>query len=647
MQRTWLTVLSRVLAGSLSIALGATFLAPPAFGLSPIKNPPCPAVSNQESGVRVLGFEFDGTASTHLRVNASNSSAVSTPQDLIGCYQTTEVVSRYEDALWQVGVIDRDSAGFFWKNAAGVSWRLSLDADQRAMTTGSDNPYFQFGKKFNFISLPQESTGPCKVRNATRNFGAGFTMQPTRYFGKSEVVFKVIVPRFRDEPRPHSPQATINGLDLAKVETFWTENSYGRMKLVLQPEQNVTIPGKAADYDDGPGAGEIKANRFMALSYGAFVEANPTAMFDGLIFAIPTEFDNFHAGYATSLGDLLKDRSLEKVGVSFIGSAPSRWGDPNAPPWKVVAHELGHNFGLPDYYITSKPGRSNMEWAGLTSGPFDIMAHLSANANELLAWNRWKVGWLKDEEVVCIDRLEQRRSIAVTPVASAVSGIKAVVFPQDAYSAVVVESRQAIGSDQGLMQDETGLLVYLVDSRIGSGDGPIRIIPRNNQYTSTTWSPSLPDKVRHLKAALRPGDRIQVGDLTLENSGKQGSDQLLVFRGPDTRQTVVVNSQFKSTYALSLKSIPVLIKSSSDAPILLTSETPDICEVSGARVLLKKPGVCFIVHEQGTNDGFFSATEIAYFNVVSSKTIICKKGPTVRKVVGAQPKCPSGFRLMR
>jgi hypothetical protein len=54
-----------------------------------------------------------------------------------------------------------------------------------------------------------------------------------------------------------------------------------------------------------------------------------------------------------------------------------------------------------------------------------------------------------------------------------------------------------------------------------------------------------------------------------------------------------------------------------------------------------------IAIEQETNERFFSAREILYFDVLPNKTITCQKGTTIRKVAGTNPKCPAGFKLKR
>ena len=69
-----------------------------------------------------------------------------------------------------------------------------------------------------------------------------------------------------------------------------------------------------------------------------------------------------------------------------------------------------------------------------------------SNSPSLLAFERWNLG-----------------------------GSKALIIPISATKAIVIESRRAIGLDSKLIK--SGALVYLVDSSIQSGMGPVKIYP--------------------------------------------------------------------------------------------------------------------------------------------------------------------------
>ena len=74
-------------------------------------------------------------------------------------------------------------------------------------------------------------------------------------------------------------------------------------------------------------------------------------------------------------------------------------------PW--LNHELGHSMGLPDSY--------SYEGAGGFTRPFSLMDLINSVAPEFLAWERWQLGWLDDEQVRCnvLDRDQAHCNVPV------------------------------------------------------------------------------------------------------------------------------------------------------------------------------------------------------------------------------------------
>ena len=87
----------------------------------------------------------------------------------------------------------------------------------------------------------------------------------------------------------------------------------------------------------------------------------------------------------------------------------------------------------------------------------------------LLAWHRRKLGWLTAREVRCLrsESLEVTLEPTWRP-----GGIKAVVVPTGATTAVVLENRQRQGLDAGLCAK--GVLAYAVSTESGR---PLRLLP--------------------------------------------------------------------------------------------------------------------------------------------------------------------------
>jgi hypothetical protein len=129
-------------------------------------------------------------------------------------------------------------------------------------------------------------------------------------------------------------------------------------------------------------------------------------------------------------------------------------------------------------------------------------SNFGSNAAGLLAWERWLLGWLDDDQINCANPFADGNvSEQVTPLSQS-SGLKAVVVPFSDTSALVVESRRASGLDGNLVKP--GALVYVVDSSVQSGYGPVKVYPSN------TGDPYF------LQATLSAGESVEVDGLKIE-----------------------------------------------------------------------------------------------------------------------------------
>jgi M6 family metalloprotease-like protein len=142
----------------------------------------------------------------------------------------------------------------------------------------------------------------------------------------------------------------------------------------------------------------------------------------------------------------------------------------------VLAHETGHTLGLPDLYLFDGPD------AHAAVGEWDLMGLISGEAPELLAWHRWMLGWIDDDEVVCaVPGAGRGPSADLVPLADLTAGDDlgagedaALVLRLSDARAVVVENRQALRWDGALTRP--GALVTSVDVAERTGRGPIRVV---------------------------------------------------------------------------------------------------------------------------------------------------------------------------
>ncbi len=152
-----------------------------------------------------------------------------------------------------------------------------------------------------------------------------------------------------------------------------------------------------------------------------------------------------------------------------IGLAVTFGADMYKRKGKLFAHETGHIYGLPDYYTYQVT--EGAEGVMSHIGPWDLMGQIEGLAPDYLAYGKWRLGFLDDDQVVVA---RQAGEYQLTPLETA-GGCKLVVIPLDAYHGYGVEYRTPAGLDAALPED--GLVVYRIDGTIASGQGCLTVIP--------------------------------------------------------------------------------------------------------------------------------------------------------------------------
>ncbi|MDX2563896.1 M6 family metalloprotease domain-containing protein [Streptomyces sp. TX20-6-3] len=130
--------------------------------------------------------------------------------------------------------------------------------------------------------------------------------------------------------------------------------------------------------------------------------------------------------------------------------------------YRVLPHENGHVFGLPDLYTSDGGG---------TVGHWDIMSEDWGANNDLLGWHKWKLGWLDNDQIGCASGTGTG-DYTLTPLAVA-GGPKLAFVPLSDTSGYAVEVRSKEGNDEAVC--EHGVLVYRVESDVDTGHGPVTV----------------------------------------------------------------------------------------------------------------------------------------------------------------------------
>ncbi|MHC0433311.1 M6 family metalloprotease domain-containing protein [Streptomyces sp. O3] len=192
--------------------------------------------------------------------------------------------------------------------------------------------------------------------------------------------------------------------------------------------------------------------------------------------------------------------------------------------YRVLPHENGHVFGLPDLYTAEGGG---------AVGHWDIMSEDWGADNDLLGWHKWKLGWLDDAQVDCaagpgvtehellpLAALDDGRG---NPDDGRDAARKLVFVPLDKRTGYAIEVRTRAGNDEAVCKP--GVLIYRVDAEVDTGHGPVTVADSERDSGGCTRRPNVHAELSD--APFAPGEtftdddagvRVQVAAATLEGT---------------------------------------------------------------------------------------------------------------------------------
>ena len=147
-----------------------------------------------------------------------------------------------------------------------------------------------------------------------------------------------------------------------------------------------------------------------------------------------------------------------------LGNGDNFGGDMFSWGYKLLNHETGHAVSLTEGYNAGSGGTFRY------MGQWDMMGNISGNAPDYIAWNKWKIGWLNDDEVDCVasDGVTEHTlsANALTPDGTSK---KLVAIRTGQNTTLVAELRAPLGVDSiaggntARYCESGGILLYTVD----------------------------------------------------------------------------------------------------------------------------------------------------------------------------------------
>ena len=326
----------------------------------------------------------------------------------------------------------------------------------------------------------KSGSSACKIapgRNITPGYiAAGFPRSPMRMKASGKVRIPVIFVDFPDARAAESTPSTLWD-ELSPAQEFFRAVSYGRMEATFEPVLTwVHMSKKTGAYDITRASISSDAQRrYLQEAVNAVdSKVNFRGVTGVLVVAAKeaTGIEYSPAFVATYPGYGIKTKEGTITSGATLGNDTwTSWG------WKVIPHEMGHALGLIDLYDLYYKN-----WSDLFrfTGAWDLMGNITGAMPEYMAWNRWLLGWLSDNQVTCITK-PAGQTVRLRAIEEP-DGMKAVVVRINSTTALVVESRRHLGYDDpdSTSIAEDGALVYVVDTTKDTGTGAIRVIPQES-----------------------------------------------------------------------------------------------------------------------------------------------------------------------
>jgi M6 family metalloprotease-like protein len=575
----------------------------------------CPPIENVDPLAptpKGFALNFQNTGQLFVRLADNGTDFAGEESSAIGCYVVEDLVSNPETSpQWQIGTLNRGASGYYFLNAAGIIWDLSLSSSGEVFEIQPGARYYsEPGLGFRIVSRALD----CKVRDLMvgplRN---GHPRNPLRVSPKGETRNLVITVDFPDAPLTATLSNVVNDIVGPQTVTdFFLESSYGKLRPTFENFPHVVRmrSNQSSFAPLGPGRffvnGVQQDDRLVDEALEIAQTKGSIANFESITIFAPTAKSLLYYG-ATYVGRSIKAGGETLLNVQMVGGDIGN-NMSEVPSWRVVAHEYGHLLGMYDYYIISGGGST-----GRSPGPFDLMGNTSGEANSILGFQRWVQGWLEDDQVHCDLEPDEARRHELSPINSG-SGKSLYVHPVDGFVALVAEYRTDSKFDK--LKGQDGLLVYTIDMRVGTGRGPITIHPSEQDRVSTAAN----DVARYLTAPLSAGQFVRIGDVAIVAESVNSSSATLVSM-PSSKLQPYLDARALEASAQALREA----KEAADK----------------AKSLKPKTIVC----RKGTQTR--RVTAIAPRCPTGFKvqvTITCFKGTVKRTVTAINPKCPAGFK---
>ncbi|MGX1885327.1 M6 family metalloprotease domain-containing protein [Streptomyces sp. NPDC055287] len=340
-------------------------------------------------------------------------------------------------------------------------------------------------------SVPDEAAlKPCRIAGTMGvQMSEGLPTPPGFARSTGDVLALTLMIDFSDAPGEGPARDRFEEF-FPQTTKWFTTSSYGRMRYrpVAPFTEWVRMPLPFAEY--GIDRGSPYEPGYRGLVEDIITETDDRVNFRAYDLvnilvtpnAGPSALDTVLSVTFSGNDDAPRADGVPLANTSFVYSRQDDGsGSYGETGFRVLPHENGHVFGLPDLYTVDGGG---------AVGHWDIMSEDWGANNDLLGWHKWKLGWLDSTQIRCASARGTSEHL-LAPLASRDDGDRAklVFVPLTERTGYAVEVRTRAGNDDAVCKP--GVLIYRVDADVDTGNGPVTVADSERDSGGCTRRPNV------------------------------------------------------------------------------------------------------------------------------------------------------------
>lgn len=365
-------------------------------------------------------------------------------------------------------------------------------------------------------AIAQTSAVPCALQRTPAHHSEGLDTWNGAYPRPDRTLDAVMVfLSFPDSPPRSSPEELAADYFPATSE-FFDRASYGKFALRPHPRREwVEMPDYSTDYAIQRDWNPAKRSAYLRDALAAADPHVDFSRYDVVYLVADPDAPGVDSD-ATKVVNFDRPMRADGTDIKRIVTVFER----HPPDRNVLAHETGHVFDLPDLYHRPTDGQGDWD---THVGDWDVMGSQFGLSPDLFGWHKWKLGWLGERQVVCVENGGRRLTLeplSVRPARGGVGGTKLAVVRTGRGSAIAIEARGAEGNDHATCTE--GVLAYRVRNEAPSGGGPVEVLDAHPD-TEACWGESVYPALADAPVGVGESFTVPDEDVRIEVEGRSAS----------------------------------------------------------------------------------------------------------------------------